>query len=185
MDWSQTFELIGKIVTGAAALTGGWWAFVKWRRQDELFPRINFEVSANFVGLQGDHVVTELVAVLENKGQVPLKIHHFSFKLRGLSKAGAIEKGAPAIRGQLLFPVVLDEGEFIPASWDYSFVYPGVRTEYNFVTAIPGTIAFVRMQGDFEYKGRRDSSHHAAKILAVPTTLPSGTVLSGAQCALS
>lgn len=179
MDWPQTFELIGKIATGLAALTGTWWAFVKWRRQDELFPRINFEVSANFVGLQGDHVVTELVAVLENKGQVPLKIHHFSFKLRGLSNAAAIEKGAAAIRGQLLFPVVLEEGEFVPTSWDYSFVYPGVKTEYNFVTAIPRTIAFVRMQGDFEYTGRRDSSHHAAKILAVPATLRSGIASSG------
>lgn len=168
MDWSHIFELIGKVATGAAAFAGSWWALIKWRKQDALFPRINFEVSANFVGIQGDHIVMELVAVLENKGEVPLKIRRFSFKLRGLSKSAAIERGSAAIRGQLLFPVVLDEGDFVPPSWDHSFVYPGVRTEYNFVTAIPRTIAFVRMQGDFEYLGRRDNSHHAAKILAVP-----------------
>ncbi len=168
MDWSHTFEIIGKIVTGVAALAGAWWAFIKWRKQDALFPRINFEVSANFVGVQDDHIVTELVAVLENKGEVPLKIRHFSFKLRGLGRSAAIEKGSEAIRGQLLFPVILEEGNFIPPSWDHSFVYPGVRTEYNFVTAIPRTISFVRMQGDFEYVGRGDNSHHAAKILSVP-----------------
>jgi len=171
MDWSQSFELIGKIATGVAALAGAWWAFMKWRKQDELFPRIGFEVSANFVGIHGDHVVTELVAVLENRGQVPLKIRHFSFKLRGLSKSSAVQKGTAAIRGQLLFPVVIEEGDFVPPSWDHSFVYPGVKTEYNFVTAIPRTIAFVRMQGDFEYLGRRGSSHHAAKIMAVPSEM--------------
>ncbi len=168
MNWSQNFELIGKIVTGVAAPAGAWWAFMKWRKQDALFPRINFEVSANFVGVQGDHIVTELVAVLENKGEVPLKIRHFSFKLRGLDSSAAVAKGSEAIRKQLLFPVLLDEGDFIPRSWAYSFVYPGVRTEYNFVTAISKDISFVRTQGDFEYVDGRDSSHHAAKILLVP-----------------
>lgn len=167
MNWSEVFEFLGKAVTGIAALVGAYWAFVKWRRQDELFPRVNFEVSANFLGLHGEHVVTELVAVLENKGQVPLKIHNFTFKLLGLSGASCVEKGTTNIRGQLLFPMVLDEGEFVPRSWEYSFVYPAVKTEYNFVTAIPRAVAFVRMQADFEYLDRKEASHHAAKILAV------------------
>src|SRR5688500_2881478 len=136
MLWSEAFEWIGKVATGIAALAGGYWAVVKWLRQDELFPRVDFEVSANFVGLQGEHVVTELVAVLDNKGQVPLKIRNFTFILRGLSRSASVEKGSSEIRGQLLFPVVLGEGEFVPKSWEYSFVYPGVRTEYNYVTAI-------------------------------------------------
>ena len=181
MSWSEAFELIGKIVTGIATLAGAYWAFVKWRSQDELFPRVNFEVSANFLGLQGEHVVTELVAVLENTGQVPLRIRNFSFKLRGLGKTSSVEKGPEAIRGQLLFPVILDEGEFVPKTWEHTFVYPGVKTEYNFVTAIPGTIAFVRMQGDFEYLGRRNSSHHAARVLAVEIPLQSSSRAIGGQ----
>jgi hypothetical protein len=167
MNWSEVFETIGKATTGAAALVGGYWALIRWRSQDELFPRVDFEVSANFLGMQGDFVVTELVAVLENKGQVPLRIRNFTFKLRGLNRSATVETGSAEIRGQLLFPLVLEEGEFVPKSWEYSFVYPGVRTEYNFVTAIPRSIAFVRMQGDFEYMDRKDASHHAAKILAI------------------
>src|SRR5436309_1793260 len=34
------------------------------------------------------------------------------------------QKGSPEIRGQLLFPVVLDECDFVPKSWNHSFVYP-------------------------------------------------------------
>src|SRR5712664_2517816 len=98
MDWSHIFELIGKVATGGAALIGAWWALIRWKRQDELFPRINFEVSANFLGFQGDKIISELVAVLENKSQVPLKIRNFSFKLRGLGVSDALEKGPDAIR---------------------------------------------------------------------------------------
>ena len=85
------FERIGQVATAVAALTGTWWAFIRWRKQDELFPRIVFEVSANFVGMQGECVVTELVAVLDNKGQVPLKIRDFTFKLRGLPRSERFE----------------------------------------------------------------------------------------------
>ena len=169
MDWSHIFEFIGKLVTGGAAIVGVFWALLKWKKQDELFPRINFEVSANFLGFQDDKVITELVAVLENKGQVPLKISDFSFKLRGLRVSDRLEKGPDAIRGQLLFPAVLEQGDFVPRSWNYSFVYPGVRTEYNFVMAIPSDVAFVRMEAAFVYLGRANDSHHAAKILAVPS----------------
>ncbi|WP_437522582.1 hypothetical protein WME79_31900 [Sorangium sp. So ce726] len=179
MNWSQIFELIGKLATGIAALAGAWWAVVRWRKQDELFPRVNFEVSANFVGFHGDSVITELVAVLENKGQVPLKIRPFSFKVRGLGKEATLQKGSANVRGQLLFPTLLEEGDFVPASWDHSFVYPGVRTEYNFVIAIPKTVAFIRMQGDFQYLGRQDATHHAAKILAVPTNEALPTLATG------
>ena len=164
MDWSQTFEAIGKLVSGAAAVGGGWWAFVKWRKRDELFPRVEFEVTARFIGIQDGKMVTEIVATLENKGVVPLKIKHFSFKLRGLAAGDSLTKGGEKIRGQLDFQRLLDEGLLVPEKWEYTFVYPGVKTEYNFVTAIPETTTFVRVQADFEYL-RNGESHHAARIL--------------------
>ena len=167
MDWTALFSLIGKTVSGALAAAGAWWAFEKWRKRDEHFPRVAFEVSVNFIGAKNDQIVCELVAVLENKGVVPLKIREFTFVLRGLADSDPIERGGEAIRNQLRFPRKLDEGQFVPRHWDYSFVYPGVKTEYNFVTAIPQDIAFVRIQGDFAYLAKGET-HHAAKILKVP-----------------
>jgi len=177
-DVSTLFEFIGKGVTVVAAIAGGWWAFEKWRKRDEHFPRMFFEVSANFLGKQNSQWVVEVVAVLENKGVVPLKIKSFGFVLRGLRASSPLERGDQSIRGQLLFPDVLAEGPFVPTSWAYSFVYPGVKTEYNFVTAIPVDVSFVRVQGDFEYipSGR---SHHAAKILKVPNPGVQPTPASG------
>jgi hypothetical protein len=167
MDWTELFSIIGKITSTALALAGGWWAFEKWRKRDELFPRVAFEVSVNFIGVQDEHIVCELVATLENKGVVPLKIRSFTFVLRGLAKGDRLVQGGPNMRNQLNFLNKLVEGHFVPEDWDYSFVYPGVKTEYNFVTAIPERMSFVRMQGDFTYLPTGET-HHAAKILKVP-----------------
>lgn len=169
MDWSQLFELLGKAVTAGAAVVGAWWALEKWHRRDEHFPRVYFEVSINFLGGNDEYVLVELIATLENKGVVPLKIRNFSFKLLGLRAADSWLRGGEEIRGQLRFPHILEKGAFVPADWAYTFVYPGVKTEYNYVAAIPSDVSYVRIQGDFEYLSS-GASHHAAKVLKVPNT---------------
>lgn len=165
--WSTFFELVGKVFTAIVAAVGAWWAFEKWRTRDEHFPRMYFEVTANFLGIQDSQMVVEIVAALENKGVVPLTIKNLDFKLRGIDSLDPIEIGDESIRRQVNFPRLIAEGKFIPAAWTYSFVYPGVRTEYNFVAVIPSGISFIRVQADFEYltAGR---SHHAAKIYKIP-----------------
>jgi len=167
MGISELFQSIGVLVSTLAALAGVWWGFEKWRRRDEHFPRVYFEVGVNFLGVKDSEIVVELIATIENKGVVPLKIRNFSFKLLGLSESDRLQKGSASIRGQINFPNLLEEGLFIGDNWNYTFIYPGVKTEYNYVAAIPSDLQFVRMQGDFEYlsPGR---SHHAAKVLRVP-----------------
>jgi hypothetical protein len=167
MEWSAAFEFVGKVSSVAAATAGAWWAFEKWRKRDEHFPRVYLEVSVNFVGRSHGAVVAELVASVENKGVVPLRMRDFTFKLLGLKRTDTLVSGSEAVRGQLMFPHVVAEGFFVPPTWNFTFIYPGIRTDYNFVCVIPEDVTFVRMQGDFTYlePGR---SHHAAKVLEVP-----------------
>lgn len=169
MDWSALFEVLGRAVTAFAAVAGAWWAVEKWRARDEHFPRIYFEVSVNFLGYKDEQMVVELIATLENKGVVPLRVRNFAFRLRGLKKTDPLTRGGKEIRGQLQFPHVLEDGAFFPPDWGYSFVYPGVKTEYNYVASIPEDVSYVRIQGDFEYFGTGET-HHAAKVLKVPNT---------------
>lgn len=166
MEWSHLFELLGKTVSVLAAIAGAWWAIEKWRKRDEHFPRIEFEVGVNFVGSKDGQLVVELFGTLDNKGVVPLKIRNFTFKLMGLKETDELRRGDDDIRRQLRFPHLLEQGVFVPMDWNYSFIYPGVRTEYNFVAAIPADVVFVRMQGDFEYFPTGET-HHAAKVLKV------------------
>jgi hypothetical protein len=166
MSTKDFVDIIQKGLAALAVLGGGWWFAIKYRRRDEHFPRIGFEVSANFLGIQNGQVITELVARLENTGVVPLKVRTFTFKLRALFEDDEIKKGNEQIRRQIIFPHVLEEGSFVPASWEYTFVHPGVRTEYNFVCAIPAKTSFVRVESSFLYVPSGDS-HHAAKVLRV------------------
>lgn len=167
---SPFLETWGKLSSVIVALIGGWWAIEKWRKRDEHFPRINFEVTANFLGIQDGQMVVEVVAILENKGVVPLKIKDFTFKMRGISSEDPLKKGNESVREQLLFTRELAKGPFIPEKWIYSFVYPQVKTNYNYVTSIPMNISFIRVQADFAYilKGE---THHAATICKVPDGL--------------
>ena len=55
--------------------------------------------------------------------------------------------------------------------WNYTFIYPGVRTEYNLVATIPVQAEFVRVQSDFKYD-EAGQFHHAAKVFAVPSFVP-------------
>jgi hypothetical protein len=164
----ETFiDIVSKIVSFAVLLVGVWWGIVKFLRRDEHFPHIFFEVSANFVGIQDNQILFEVLALLENKGVVPIKIKDLSFKVRRLFEHDQIEEGDASIRGQIRIPHLLIEGSWVPKHWNYTFIYPGVKTEYNYITAIPLNVSFIRVEGSFSYD-REGSSHHAAKLLKVP-----------------
>jgi hypothetical protein len=166
MSLHDLVDTIQKGLASLAILGGGWWFAVKFLRREEHFPRIGFEVSANFLGIQKENIVTEVIATLENTGIVPLKIHTFTFKLRALFAEDEIRSGDKQIRFQIFFPHIVSEGSFVPESWEYTFVQPGVRTEYNFVCALPINTAFVRVESKFLYSVSGES-HHAAKVLRV------------------
>lgn len=159
-----------KIISFGVLLFGIIWGIVKFLKRDEHFPRILFEVSANFVGVQDNQNVFEVLASLENKGVVPIKIRDLNFKVRGLFQQDQLEKGDAAIRGQIKIPHLLIEGSWIPEHWDSTFVYPEVKTEYNYIAAIPSDVSFVRVEGSFSYD-RKGTTHRAAKLFKVPNNL--------------
>ena len=108
-----------------------------------------------------------LIAILENKGLVPLKIRNFSFKLLGLKVTDPFDYlGGKEIRGQLRFPHVLEEGAFLPPDWELFLCLSRRKDQYNYIASIPQDVSYVRVQGDFEYL-RTGTTHHAAKVLKV------------------
>lgn len=168
MHVTSFVTLLGSISSLAIAASGAVWALYKWKQSDELFPRIYFEVGVNFLGLHKGSHVTEVIATIENKGFVPLRLTTFSFELRGLKSNDVVDIYDVSIRCQLKFPWVIGDGSFISPKMEDTFVYPGIKTEYNFVTAVPEIYSFVRVQANFVYNREKGLTHHAAKILAVP-----------------
>jgi hypothetical protein len=160
-------DILSKIISFGVLVVGIGWGVVKFLKRDEHFPHIYFEVSANFIGVQDNQNLFEVLALLENKGVVLIKIRDLNFKVRGLLQQDQIKKGGAAIRGQIKVPHLLLEGSWIPEEWDYTFVYPGINTEYNYIAAIPLNVSFVRVEGMFSYD-RKGATHGAAKLVKVP-----------------
>ena len=75
----------------------------------------------------------------------------------------------------ILSEPLLKEGSWVPEDWNYTFIYPGVKTEYNYITAVSADVTFIRVEGSFSYE-RLGSSHHAAKLLKVPNTFEVPTI---------
>ena len=162
-----------KLIALAALVAGAVWGIVKFARRDEHFPRIAFEVTTQFVGEHQKQILIEVLAILENKRVVPIRIADLAFKLRGVRADDALERGDDSIRGQTRIPHLLREGTFIPAHWEYTFIYPGVRTEYNYITMLDADVLFVRVEGSFSYD-RGAESHRAAKLLRVESAAAFG-----------
>lgn len=158
---------MGVIYSSAALVVGAAWGITKWRKRDEHFPRVNFDISGNVIDRSQGKLIIDIVASLENKGVVPLKITNFVCELRGIEEQQALEIGGPEIRNQLNFKTQYTKGHFFPQSWDYSFIYPGVKADYNFVTLIPETCNYLLIKGRFDYLDA-NRGHHAGVVLKIP-----------------
>ncbi len=162
MDISNIFEFLGKVV----ALVGVLFALYRWWKREEHFPRVNFDIDVEIIDRKDNKYVLNVVATLENKGEIPLKIKDFNCELRGLASDDSLELGTEKIRNQLNFKHNLNGGAFIPANWDFSFVFPSVKTTYTFVTIIPDTMIYLFVRGSFIYLANGES-HHAGKIIKI------------------
>lgn len=171
MDIVQGLDIVIKLVVLVA---GAVWAVCKWRRREEHFPRIALDVQARFIEADpGRPWVLEIVATIENKGLVPIKIKDFGFSLRVLRKADKWIWNTKARRGQLDFGDESLAEKFVTASMGYTFVSPSVRTEYTYVTALEPDVELIRINADFLYPTRGET-HHAARVFAVPKRMAGG-----------
>lgn len=167
MEISQLFEYLGKGISLIAAIFGFYWAFERWRKREEHFPRINFDLEVEIIDHKNGQIIINVISTLENRGHVPLKIKEFVCELRGLTESDSLELGEVNIRKQLNFKRDLGGGPFIPLDWNYSFVYPTVKTNYTYVTIVPETTAYLFIKGRFNYLSSGES-HHAGKIIKIP-----------------
>lgn len=161
-------ETIQSITTAIALITGGAWALRKYFFHREYFPRIDFSVDVNFIGLHKGQWVVEILGLLHNKGSVPHSIHSLRFELRSLSNGEDLIDGEANIRGQVLFSNVIKEASWIPEKADVDMViHPGVSLRYNYVYRVPEEVAFVLLHGILDYEDR-GLQHRADRMLKVP-----------------
>lgn len=166
--FKEIAEATQAIATTIGIIIGGAWVLRNYVFQREYFPRIDFSVDVNFIGVHKGEWLIEVLGLLNNRGQVPHTIQSFRFELRCLSKGDALIDGDAAIRGQVVFPHVIKENSWIPAIEGVGMIiHPGVSLRYNYVYRIPEDTVFVLLHGILDY-GKKSLQHRADRMLKVP-----------------
>ncbi len=161
-------EGIAASTTAVAIVVGGIWALRRYVFHKEGFPRIEFFVDAEFVGIHKNEWVVEILGLLKNEGSVPHRIRRLEFSVRALSDSDKLQDGEN-IRGQLMFPHCVTKGSWTPNDTDSPMVImPGVELRYSYQYHVPLSTAFLLIQGNLDYKGHGNLEHRADKVVRVP-----------------
>lgn len=152
---------------------------VKQAEQDKIErkhkARIQFELSAIFLGPQAGHYIAEVTIILHNKGLVRNVIDNLHLKVLGIKKDAKIEllerkdqqhindgkDEQMAIDSVAKFPEMFVNMNMLENKGSF-FVEPGVVQQFSYVARIPEDIRFIVVRSSFKY--HETSKHSAQKV---------------------
>ena len=158
---------VGSLVTAAALIAGGIWAYRKYVIHGERLAHIESSAEIEFIDFQDSFWVVELRAVLTNKGKVEHRIAEFGFNFDGLDKGDPVATSAQW-GGQVDFPRSIATGSFLPNSFRFFVVGPGVTARYSYLTRVSEDIGMVMLHCRFGYLDRPGFGHSMEKTVKVP-----------------
>lgn len=141
------------LIAAVVAVVGGAWALRRHYARREHDPRIQFRVGVRFIGHHQGHWIVELLALVQNRGEVPHRMSGLGVELRGFRDGDPVARGPEAIRGQLPFTHLLvhDDGELLSMMPDRKdarvVIYPGTSMRYMYVTSVEDSMRFLLIHG--------------------------------------
>ena len=151
------------VATGPlAVIIAGLWALWKFVLQREQEPRAEFDLTAEFLGIQNGQWLLEVSAHLANRGKVRHLMKNATMTVRYLKANDPVKESTdPRLFGQIAFPHTIGRR----AIWKDSFIDPGLAFRNSYLTAVPADAVYVLLLCKFEYgKG----VWPAQRVLKVP-----------------
>ena len=161
-EFEQLASGLSSLATMLAFIVGGLWAYKRFVRTREAWPKIEFSVDIALIKKQGGFWVVEAIACIENKGQVRHSIKEFTFDIRYMLASDPIETRDPFL---VFVPHKASEGSWLPPDWDETFIEPGLRTRYSCVAMIPEDATMAMIHGKFFYENK--DWHTSDKLIAI------------------
>jgi hypothetical protein len=192
-DWKNAGAMFQSFVTGVGIIFGGIWAYLRYVRQEENNPYIEFSADLNFVGRQAGWWIVEIVAFVENKGKVQHRMREFTFELDSIYSVDPVALD-PRWGNQVNFEHALARGSFRPQSYRSFFIAPTVKASYSHITRVPAEATFLLLHCGFRYpdtlldrirnlvpRYRRTRGHVAEKTVRVPDDPINGSQAAATQ----
>ena len=127
---NKYMALIESCVKVCAVLVGGFWVYYKFILKRERYPNLMLSCDINFVGIQNDFWLIEVVAKIENKGKAQLRMTEFDMQLTGIKKTDKINLDTN-------FQHSIYSGSFIRSDTLISVVEPGVSADWTRIFSFP------------------------------------------------
>lgn len=167
-----TIESISKTI---GIIVGAIWVYLRFIRTRESHPKIEFNIDLKSLGRQDKKILIEIIANLENKGQVRHWVNNFTCDVLILRSVDSVVPGDKRINYQTLFekynPIKSYDGDrtgrivWIPEKWYESFIDGGIKQQYTYLTEVPENTAFISIYSQFYYEG--DDFQTAQKTFSV------------------
>jgi hypothetical protein len=177
MIFNTFIENAESILTCLAILIGGGWTFWKFVLQREDHPKIQFDIDINYITIQDQKIVFEVLIIIENKGLVRHEIdpEDFTLRIRYITNQDKIQDGLEKYNYQTKFPHLhlVDEHDknlkrsIVPKSWENTFIDPGVKQKYSYITSLPDNTTGILVKSKFNYSRSKLDFHGAQKAFAI------------------
>jgi hypothetical protein len=159
---SDIVQMISAILSPMAIVIAGLWAFWRFIIQKEREPRAEFDLTAEFLGLQNGKWVVEISAHLANRGKVRHMMKDATLNVRYLKATDpVVESQVDGHFGQVEFPHSIGRRKI----WQDSFIDPGLAFRNSYLTWVPADATYILLLCKFEYERGK---WPAQRVLKVP-----------------
>jgi hypothetical protein len=171
---------ISSIVTIIALAFAGLWTLYRFGISREQYPKLQFDLHFNPLGISRDKVIVELVATITNKGIARQYIRDFRFNILTFDDETPFDMSDTKIENRLKFNKVnytdgseaKRELKWIDSKYPV-FVDGGISREFRYVTALDSNVRFVMIYSKFDHEdkrwfaGKRSEHYRISRTFAV------------------
>ena len=154
----NTWDHLASIIQATVVSAGGMFAIWKFYRFTEASARLTFKVDLLPRAKVRDHYICEVIATIENVGNVGVTVRFLKFSLRGFKRDDPFDEKSKY--KYLEFPWLIKEGRWLKDT----FIEPKSSQEYSHVCAIPAEFAAILVLANTKYA---DTSNQPAQKVVV------------------
>ena len=144
---------LSSLITIFALILAGAWTVFRFGIAREQYPKLQFDLSLNQLGISRDKHIVELVAVITNKGIARQYIHQFRFNILTFDDTMPFDTMDPKIEKRLKFND-LEKGLRWASSEHPAFVDGGMSQQFTYVTALDKEVRFVMIYSKFDHESK-------------------------------
>ncbi len=162
-------EMFFNLAQLIVVLAGAIWAYFRFRKENPLHPRIEFDIKCAFWGPQHNSYLTEFVLTADNKGNVDHQFNEIRLRVLGIKSGEPFSEFAKYPPMTCFNEKIIDEVNIIPPKYKYYFVRPGVCQTFNYVSQVSEDIRFILVRATFFYEATHEL-HTAERVFEVRET---------------